>query len=182
MVPKVVSKISLDRELTATEQISTRSGYAAAAGVPVENVEMSKDARRQSKVSYSVTVYVKDAAAAAAVSNKLSDPAVVKSALIAAVLRPDPTPLVCLCVCVHTCTVTPPFVPPAGSARLRRSCSSSSITFCLSTFLFFFPNSKDLDLEIDTERILDEALLPPCGSSHLLLSIVAGLFSRSDYI
>jgi hypothetical protein len=88
MAPKVVSKWTLDRELTATEQISTRSAYAAAAGVPVENVEMSKGARRQSKVLYSVTVYVKDAAAAAAVSNKLSDPAVVKSALIAAVLIP----------------------------------------------------------------------------------------------
>jgi hypothetical protein len=62
--PKVVSKWTLDRELTTTEQISTRSGYAAAAGVPVENVEMSKDDRRKSKVSYSVTMYVQDTAAA----------------------------------------------------------------------------------------------------------------------
>ncbi len=186
VAPKVVSKMTLDRELTATEQVSTRSAYAAAAEVPVENVELSKGARRQSKVSYSVTVYVKDAAAAAAVSNKLSDPAVVKSALIAAVLLPDHTPLVRLCVCTRRgpSTVTPPFVPPAGSARLRRSSSSSSITFCLSTFLSSFPNYKDLNiaLDLDTERILDDSLLLPCGCSYLLLSIVAGLFSRSDYI
>jgi hypothetical protein len=186
VAPKVVSKMTLDRELTATEQVSTRSAYAAAAEVPVENVELSKGARRQSKVSYSVTVYVKDAAAAAAVSNKLSDPAVVKSALIAAVLLPDHTPLVRLCVCTRRgpSTVTPPFVPPAGSARLRRSSSSSSITFCLSTCLAFFPDSKDLDLtlDLDTERILDDALLPPSGCSYPLLSIVVGLLSRSDYI
>ena len=95
VAPKVVSKMTLDRELTAAEQTSTKSGYAAAAGVPVENVEMSKDARRQSKVSYSVTVYVKDAAAAQAVSTKLSNPDVVKAALIAAVLHHDPHPTVC---------------------------------------------------------------------------------------
>ncbi len=76
MTTKVVSKMTFDRELTSTEQISTKSGYAASTGVTVENVEMSKGARRQSKVSYSVTVYVKNTAADTQVSNKLSDPVV----------------------------------------------------------------------------------------------------------
>jgi hypothetical protein len=102
VAPKVVSKLSLDRELTSSEQTSTRSGYAAAAGVHIENVEMSKDTRRQSKVSYVVTVYVKDAAAAEAVKAKLMDPAVIKSALIAAVLRPDPHPTNVLSVCARS--------------------------------------------------------------------------------
>jgi hypothetical protein len=60
--------------------------------VPKENVELNKDARRENKVSYSITVYVKDAAAAAAVKNKLSDASAIKTALIAAVLGPDVHP------------------------------------------------------------------------------------------
>jgi hypothetical protein len=86
----------LDRDLNAAEQTATRLGYAEAAGVPVENVHISKDG--QSIGSYSVIVYVKDAATAAAVSNTLSDPAVVESALISVVLSPDPHPSVFVCV------------------------------------------------------------------------------------
>jgi len=92
---KVMSKMTLDRELTAAEQTATRLGYAEAAGVPAESVEISKDG--QSIGSYSITVYVKDEATGAAVSNKLSDPAAIESALISVVLTPIPTQ-VCLCV------------------------------------------------------------------------------------
>ncbi len=131
VAPKVVSKLSLDRELTSSEQTLTRSGYAAAAGVPIENVEMSKDTRRQSKVSYAVTVYVKDAAAAEAVKAKLLDPSVIKSALIAAVLRPDPhLTNVLVCARAHhkhtdappcaSCRVCPPPSPVLRPLRRRQ--------------------------------------------------------------
>jgi len=91
----VRSNMTLDRELNAAEQTATRFGYAKAAGMPVESVEISKDG--QSKGSYSITVYVKDKATAAAVSNKLSDPAVIESALSSVVLGPDPHPSVFVC-------------------------------------------------------------------------------------
>ena len=95
---KVMSKMILDRELYAAEQTATRSAYAAAAGVPVESVQISKDG--QSQGSYTITVYVKDAATAAAVSNKLSDSAVLEAALTSVVLyRPPPH---CVCVCART--------------------------------------------------------------------------------
>jgi hypothetical protein len=92
---KVTSKMILNRELYAAEQTATRSAYAAAAGVPVESVEISKDG--QSKGSYSITVYVKDAATAAAAATKLSDAALLESALTSVV---GPTQ-VCMCVCAH---------------------------------------------------------------------------------
>lgn len=134
VAPKVVSKLSLDRELTSSEQTSTMSGYAAAAGVPIENVEMSamsKDTRRQSKVSYAVTVYVKDADAAEAVKAKLLDPAVIKSALIAAVLIPDShSTNVLVCARAHpqhtdappcaSCRVCPPPLPVLRPLRRRQ--------------------------------------------------------------
>jgi hypothetical protein len=100
--PKVVSKMTLAEKLTADQQTSVRSGYATAAGVPIENVEIAQDTRRA--VSYSVTVFVKDSAAATAVMTKLSDTAALKSALKAAV--PDPRTIVCVlsvCVCVCLC-------------------------------------------------------------------------------
>jgi hypothetical protein len=84
--PKVVSKMTLAEQLTAAQQTSVRSGYAAAAGVPTQNVEMVQDARRA--VSYTVTVFVKDSAAAEAVMTKLSDTAALKSALKDAVPYP----------------------------------------------------------------------------------------------
>jgi hypothetical protein len=85
--PKVVSKLTLAEKLTADQQTYVRSGYAAAAGgVAIENVEMIQDARRA--VSYTITVFVKDSAAATAVMTKLSDTAALKGALKAAV--PDP--------------------------------------------------------------------------------------------
>jgi hypothetical protein len=118
---RVVSKMTLEKELTETEKTATIQGYATAAGVPKENVELTKDARRQNKVTYSITVYVKDAAAAAAVKNKLSDPSAIKAALIAAVLGPDPHPA-SVFVCVQApSTLTPlPLSRSAGSARRRR--------------------------------------------------------------
>jgi hypothetical protein len=117
---RVVSKMTLEKELNETEKTATMQGYATAAGVSKENVELTKDARRQNKVTYSITVYVKDAAAAAAVKNKLSDPSAIKAALIAAVLGPDPHPA-SVFVCVHAPTLTPlPLSRPAGSARRRR--------------------------------------------------------------
>ncbi len=97
--PKVVSKMTLAEQLTAAQQTSVRSGYAAT-GVPMENVEMVQDARRA--VSYTVTVFVKDSAAAEAVMTKLIDTAALKSALKDAV--PDPRTIVCgVCVCVCVC-------------------------------------------------------------------------------
>ena len=120
MAPKVVSKLSLDRELNAAEQTATRIGYAEAAGVPVESVEISKDG--QSKGSYSITLHVKDKATATAASTKLSDPAVLESALTSVV---GPTRL-CLCVCAHPSTLTPPLVPPAGCASKIFSCPAYS--------------------------------------------------------
>ena len=90
------SNMTLDnRELTPAEQTATRFGYAEAAGVPVESVEISKDG--QSKGSYSITVYVKDTATAAVVSNKLSDAAVLESALTSVVLYRFPPKCVCVC-------------------------------------------------------------------------------------
>jgi hypothetical protein len=98
--PKVVSKMTLAEQLTAAQQTSERSGYAAAAGVPMENVEMVQDARRA--VSYTVTVFVKDSAAAKAVMTKLIDTSALKSALKDTV--PDPRTIVCgVCVCVCVC-------------------------------------------------------------------------------
>jgi hypothetical protein len=94
--PKVVSKMTLAEKLTEDQQASVRSGYASAAGVPRENVEMVQDARRA--VSYTVTVFVKDSAAAKAVFTKLSDTAALKSALKAAV--PDLRIILCFCLCV----------------------------------------------------------------------------------
>ncbi len=97
--PRVVSKMTLAEKLTADQQTSVRSGYATAAGVPIENVEIAQDTRRA--VSYSVTVFVQDSAAATAVMTKLSDTAALKSALKAAV--PDPRTIVCVCVCGCGC-------------------------------------------------------------------------------
>ena len=77
--PKVVSKMNLAEQLTADQQTSVRSGYAAATGVPMENVEMTEDARRT--VSYTVTVFVKDSTADQPVITKLTDTETLKSAL-----------------------------------------------------------------------------------------------------
>ena len=49
-------------------------------------------------VSYIVTVYVKDAAGAAAVTTRLTDTAALKAAFIAAVLVPAARPIMCVCV------------------------------------------------------------------------------------
>ncbi len=68
------------------------------AQVPIENVEMRKDTHLLSDtitlVSYIVTVYVKDAAAAAAVTTRLTDTAALKTAFIATVLLPAPRTIV----------------------------------------------------------------------------------------
>jgi hypothetical protein len=68
--------------------------------VTIENVEMSKDSHLVSYtitlVSYIVTVYVKDAAAAAAVTTRLTDTAALKTAFIAAVLCTAPRPIMCV--------------------------------------------------------------------------------------
>ena len=131
---RVVSKMTLEKELNETEKTATIQGYATAAGVPKENVELTKDARRQNKVTYSITVYVKDRATAAAVSNKLSDPAVLEAALTSVVLYRSPTPL-CLCVCAHPSTLTPPLFlsPPAGCASKIFSCPAFSRTYIACT-------------------------------------------------
>ena len=125
--PKVVSKLTLAEKLTADQQTFVRSGYAAAAGwVPIENVEMAQDARRA--VSYTVTVFVKDPAAAKSVMAKLSDTAALKGALKAAV--PDPRTSVCVCVCVlGTRTNTPPLSPgsPCLHRRLCHNCGACGI-------------------------------------------------------
>jgi hypothetical protein len=120
--PKVVSKVTFAEKLTADQQMSVRSGYAAAAGgVPIENVEMTQVRRA---VSYTVTVFVKDSAAANAVMTKLSDTSALKTALKTAV--PDPRTCVCvcvLCVCAYvlgTWTNTPSTFPVPGSSRLHR--------------------------------------------------------------
>jgi hypothetical protein len=67
----------------------------------MENVEMRKDTNLVSDnitlVSYIVTVYVKDAAAAAAVTTRLTDTTALKTAFIAAVLLPSPRPIMCVC-------------------------------------------------------------------------------------
>ena len=60
-----------------------RTGIAAAAATPVDNVELKLKTRRA--VEYVATVYAKDAAAAAAVKTKLADSTAVKAALAAAV-------------------------------------------------------------------------------------------------
>ncbi len=128
--PKVVSKLTLAEKLTADQQTSVRSGYAAAAGwVPIENVEIIQDARRA--VSYTITVFVKDSAAATAVMTKLSDTAALKGALKASV--PDPRTVVCVCVCVCVCVLgtrtntpsRPRVSPPPSQTRpqLRRLCN-----------------------------------------------------------
>jgi hypothetical protein len=66
----------------------------------MENVEMRKDAHLVSDtitfVSYIVTVYVKDAAAAVAVTTRLTDTAALKMAFIAAVLLPAPCRIMCV--------------------------------------------------------------------------------------
>jgi hypothetical protein len=130
--PKVVSKMTLAQKLTADQQTSVRSGYAAAAGVPMQNVEMAQDARRA--VTYTVTVFVKDSAAAKEVLTKLSDTAALKIALKAAV--PDPRTIhslslhvcvcacVCVCVCVCVCAGTHGLTP-LPFPRLRVSPSPS---------------------------------------------------------
>jgi hypothetical protein len=108
----VRSNMTLDRELNAAEQTATRCGYAEAAGVPVESVQISKDG--QSKGSYSITVYVKDAATAAAVSNKLSDPALLESALTSVVLYRSPPKCVCVCARAQASCDAPPLSLPQG--------------------------------------------------------------------
>jgi hypothetical protein len=66
----------------------------------MEDVEMRKDAHLVSDsislVSYIVTVYVKDAAAAVAVTTRLTDTAALRTAFIAAVLLPAPRPIMCV--------------------------------------------------------------------------------------
>ncbi len=81
------------------------------AQVRMENVEMRKDTYQVSDnitlVSYIVTVYVDDAAAAVAVTTRLTDTAGLKTAFIAAVLFPTPRPIVCVCVRARPSTLTP---------------------------------------------------------------------------
>jgi len=90
----------------------------------MENVEMRKDAHLVSDtitlVSYIVTVYVKDAAAAAAVTTRLTDTAALKTAFIAAVLPPAPRPIMCVRERARPSTLTPlPWSLHTGSQRLR---------------------------------------------------------------
>ncbi len=70
-------------------------------------------------VSYIVTVYVKDAAGAVAVTTRLTDTAALKAAFIAAVLVPLPA-LLCVCVRARPSTLTPlPLSLHTGSQRLN---------------------------------------------------------------
>ena len=69
--------------------------------VPIENVEMTKDAHLVSynitMVSYIVTVYVKDTSADVVVTTRLTDTVALKIAFIETVLVPLPAP-VCVCM------------------------------------------------------------------------------------
>jgi hypothetical protein len=102
----VTSKLTLTTELTPQQQLSVKSAYwwvlLPVAQVPIENVEMRKDAHLVADnitlFSYTVTVYVKDAAGAAAVTTRLTDTAALKAAFIAAVRFPAPRPIMCVCV------------------------------------------------------------------------------------
>jgi hypothetical protein len=105
-VGTITIKLTFTTELTPQQQFFVKSAYwgvlLPVAQVPIENVEMTKDAHLVSYnitlVSYIVTVYVKDAAAAAAVTTRLTDTAALKTAFIETVLVPLPAPL---CVCVR---------------------------------------------------------------------------------
>jgi hypothetical protein len=90
----------------------------------MENVEMYKDTHLVSDtitlVSYMVTVYVKDAAAAAAVTTRLTDTAALKTAFIAAVLLPAPRPIMSVRERAPPSTLTTlPLSLHTGSQRLR---------------------------------------------------------------
>jgi hypothetical protein len=94
------------------------------AQVPIENVEMRKDTHLVSDnitlVSYIVTVYVKDAAAAAAVTARLTDTAALKTAFISAVLFLAPRLIMCVCVREPPITMTTlPLSLHTESQRLR---------------------------------------------------------------
>ena len=78
--PKVELKLGFATELTPAEETNVKNGIAAAAKAPADNVDLKKDARRT--VTYTATVYVKDAASATAVKGNLGE-AAVKSALVA---------------------------------------------------------------------------------------------------
>ena len=62
-------------------------------------MEISQDASRAA--CYTVTVFVKDSAAATAVMTKLSVTVALKNTLKAA--APDPRTIECVCVCVCLC-------------------------------------------------------------------------------
>ncbi len=83
--------------------------------MPIENVEMRKDTHLVSDtitlVSYTVTVYVKDAAGAVAVTTRLTDTAALKTAFIAVVLLPAPRPIMCVSARAAQHADVPPLVP-----------------------------------------------------------------------
>merc|ERR1711966_646323 len=66
--PKVEITLGFATALTTDQQLNVRTGIAAAAATPVDNVELKLKTRRA--VEYVATVYAKDAAAAAAVKTK----------------------------------------------------------------------------------------------------------------
>ena len=103
-----------------------RTGIAAAAATPVDNVELKLKTRRA--VEYVATVYAKDAAAAAAVKTKLADSTAVNAALTAAVSifspeRPEPVEH-----CCRTSSSTMTLTKPQGHMHLRLRPTTTSST------------------------------------------------------
>merc|ERR1719183_1176770 len=78
---KVELKLGFAKELTQAEETKVKQGIASAAKVSVTNVDLKKDSRRS--VSYTATVYTKDASSANTVKGSLGE-AALKSALAAA--------------------------------------------------------------------------------------------------
>merc|ERR1719183_329836 len=78
---KVELKLGFAKELTQAEETKVKQGIASADKVSVTNVDLKKDSRRS--VSYTATVYTKDASSANTVKGSLGE-AALKSALAAA--------------------------------------------------------------------------------------------------
>jgi hypothetical protein len=103
--PKVEITLGFATALTTDQQLNVRTGIAAAAATPVDNVELKLKTRRA--VEYVATVYAKDAAAADAVKTKLADSTAVKAALTAAG-APAPTTVAAPVEVTSTSTTSTP--------------------------------------------------------------------------
>ena len=126
MAYKVSMKLGFATKLTQAAQTNVKKGIATAAKVFVENVDLEKDSRRS--VTYTATVYTKDASSATTVQCLLGETAL-KNALAEAG-APMPTS-------VGSASIVAPSLSPAPASLSTASVLGRSVCSVMVSFVFF---------------------------------------------